>query len=572
MRLLKINNTDVDIDDKTAIGLTKQGYDIKQPGKRFVNITNQFSIPITSKNLAIFGNASNPQNTSTTIYEHCICNFWVNNEQLIINAKCRVDEIGERISLFVFEKADIWDRLKEDTWHDFTAKFVQWMWQEKGLYKPLINPFAGTFADFIDEFKNSTDGLVLPFYYSNLHQPVKYSGGEFIGDNGNQIFLNYYYSSDPDLIDSNCGHFCAYVKTIFEYIEQTYEVNFLTAGGQITGNIWDDIIAQKLYIPMNEIRLAAIGTYDNCSIGFISPNVYGIGDPIFLPYQGLKDKEDKTLYDFVNAFFQHMNIIIDEIELLGEKVFALRRFDDIKTLANVEDFSKMIAGIPIFKPTIQDYAQNNYIRFKKLHKDLNENTNSKLITCGNKNIDYKKDLFSIDAYIPALSALLTDWATETYDYILDLSEQEAFKNFIFMLNGDLTDYNILVSHTQKSTINLNSSQPLYKAVIYELDSEYNFLEEILQEPKFYEIHKWLSLSEFKSLELFKQYYIRELNGSFFINKVDGFNPEKSNIPTKLELIKISDRTPVFEIEENNYIDGVDNNFIDGKDNNYIYLD
>ena len=55
MRLLKINGFDVDIDDSTAIGVTLQAYDIKDPSKRKTNITNSFTIPITSNNNKIFG-------------------------------------------------------------------------------------------------------------------------------------------------------------------------------------------------------------------------------------------------------------------------------------------------------------------------------------------------------------------------------------------------------------------------------------------------------------------------------------------------------------------------------------
>ena len=44
-----------------------------------------------------------------------------------------------------------------------------------------------------------------------------------------------------------------YCKTIFEYIEQKYNVNFLTGGSQAIGNIWDDVIATRLYIPVRDI-------------------------------------------------------------------------------------------------------------------------------------------------------------------------------------------------------------------------------------------------------------------------------------------------------------------------------
>ena len=53
-RLLRINGFDIDIDDETAIGITLQSYDIKEPSQRKVNITNSFTIPLTTNNNKIF--------------------------------------------------------------------------------------------------------------------------------------------------------------------------------------------------------------------------------------------------------------------------------------------------------------------------------------------------------------------------------------------------------------------------------------------------------------------------------------------------------------------------------------
>ena len=127
MRLLRINDIDVDIDDQTAIGIDFQSYDIKEPGKNFINISNTFTIPLTANNKAIFGNAQDPQSLATDIYEESICNYWIDNEQLIKNSKCRVEEIQDRISIFIFEKDDIWDTLKGVKWNDFIPDFITWL-------------------------------------------------------------------------------------------------------------------------------------------------------------------------------------------------------------------------------------------------------------------------------------------------------------------------------------------------------------------------------------------------------------------------------------------------------------
>ena len=96
MRLLRFNGNNIDIDDATSIGITLQSYDIKEPGKRKVGISNTFSIPKTANNLKHVGYLAGIQNLDTTIYDAIYCDYWVYNLLLIDNAKVRVESIKER--------------------------------------------------------------------------------------------------------------------------------------------------------------------------------------------------------------------------------------------------------------------------------------------------------------------------------------------------------------------------------------------------------------------------------------------------------------------------------------------
>ena len=561
MRLLRINDIDVDIDDQTAIGVDLQSYDIKQPGKRFINVTNTFTIPATSHNLGIFGNAQNGQSLSTKIYDQSICDYWVDNEQLIKSAKCRVDQIQDRISLFIFQKDDIWDELKGVLWPDFLRDFMQWQLIQKGLYSAIF-PFTGTFPDFINEFANNTEGIILPMTWGNLFsQPLLDVPGQFI-ERLDAIYLYIKFTEGaptPVTTESNGGHFSIFAKTIFEYIEWKYGVNFLTSGGVAVGNIWDDLIAQRVYIDAKEVSITVTGTFDNYTIWF-NPIVT---NPVFLPHADIKDKADKTLYDFVNSFMQEFNILKDDLEIDGESVIRLARFDDMETLAKVVDWSSKMSGKPIFKPFIEGYGQNNYIKFGTIYENGDSLLNSKNLDSSNLNLDLKKDLFEIDAHIPAINISGTD----SY---LDLSKKEAFKTFTFMLSDGLTDNDITVLYYSEGVVSSASATlKLPKAAVYSLDSEYTLLDEIITYPRFYEAEKWLTLSDIKDFEFFRQYFIRELNGSFFINKISGFNPQKSKEPTKIELIKVSDKTPTTPPDLNYWTDGVADAWADG-DSDYWY--
>lgn len=561
MRLLRINGVEVDIDEQTAIGVNLQSYNIKEPGTTLINVTNTFTIPNTSNNLGIFGNAQDPQSLSTKIYDETLCDYWVENEQLIKSAKCRVDQIEDRISLFLFEKDDIWDTLKGVLWSDFLADFIIWMKANKGLYSSS-SPFVGTFSDFITEFAENTEGLLLAMSWGNLFSQPLTGTARFVeqtvGTSPNITAAIYLYAKYLDVeadetLESFGGHFSIYAKTIFEYIEDTYGVNFLTSGGVLPGNIWDDPVAQTMFIDTKEINVDVAGTFDNFTISF---NAGGVEAP-FLPHTDVRDKTDKTLYDFVNSFMNEFNILKDELEVNGQPVIRLARFDDLKTLAEVVDWSDRMSGKAVFKPFIEGYAQENIIKFGTIFENGDSLLNSKTLNSNNKNLDLKVDLFEIDAHVPAVDIVGAD-------AYLDLSKKEAFKTFTFMVADGLTDNDIDIIWFETGIVsNASATLKLPKAALYSLDSEYTFLDEIITFPRFYEAKRWITLTEIKNFEFFKQYFIRELNGSFFINKISGFNPDKSKEPTTLELIKISNKTPVTPPDLDFWVDGVGDAWFDG---------
>jgi len=531
MRLLRINDINVDIDDQTAIGIDFQSYDIKNPGKRYVNISNTFTIPLTANNRAIFGNAEDPQSLSTKVYEDAICSYWVDNQQLIDNARCRVDSIQDRISLFIFQKDDIWDQLKDVLWGDFITDFVDWGENVKNWTGVGISNALGSLMLFLNNFRSTTEGIILPMYQSNLYQ-YDPTGAGTVETIGNMALEWYDNAADGT---ASGGHFCIYVKSIFEFIEYTYDVNFLTSGGVADGNIWDDPIATALYVPARDLECNVVG--NPASSAFINKRSMPTN---FLPHKNLFDKADKTLYDFVNAFFQHLNIIIDRLYISGEYVFRLARFDDMETDADVVDWSGLISGTPTFKPLIDGITQENIIKFKEIYPEGDSLLNSKTLTCGNTNIDYTQDFFEIDAYVNSV----LDINPPALEYVPDLSNQESFRTFSFFLSNGYTT-NLISVNIKTNTYGFENYNALtYQiAELYDLDSEYNFFDDIIENPKVYEINKWIKLSDMNNFEFFKQYFIKELNGSFFINKISGFNPDKSKDPTTIELIKLSDRTP-----------------------------
>lgn len=545
MRLLRLNEINVDIDAKTAIGITFQAYDFKEPGKRKISLSNSFTIPLTSHNQKLIGFANNVQFVGNSVYDSFICDYWIDNEHLIKSAKVKITEITDRIKLYIYEKDNFWDEIKKYKYTDFVKDYLEWLRVEKSI--PATTDwgsdfFTGTYSDFISEYLGDNDYLKIPYYFGNLYNYEP--GGEgtgFVEDESN-IYLSYN--------DVRGGHICSYVKLIFEFLEDKYNIDFLTSS--VDPNIiWQDEFASKIYVPIRDyFVLSTIGPKWTF---MYSSNLN------FLPYKDATERVDKTMYDFIRSFLQQFNIILDE-KIIDEKhTIKMQRFDDIKNNAEVVDFSDNLdISNTKFKPYISGYEQLNMIKYSRVYPGANKYTGAKEIICNNVNLKPIIDLFEIDAYY-------SDVVENTNgEFVTNISTKESLETFVFLISGDKTIDDINVKLGSNSY-----AAKLEIAAIFNINNEYLFIDEILAYPKYYEIQKWLTITNIINWEFFKQYYIKQLNGSFFVNKIKGFNSEKSNKPTTIELIRISDKTPVPEYAIDYYVDGFDDPFVDGVGDYFI---
>ncbi len=741
MQLLKINNSIVDIDEQTAIGLDIQSYDITNPGQRKINISNTFTIPKTSNNINILGWDGNIHNINSTIYNQLICDYYVDNVKLVSNAKIRIDQISDRISIFVFQKSDIWEQIKNYTFTTFQTEFFAWM-VANNLIRHSGNKYSGTLGNFLNSELNS---VYLLYYASNLASKLDenkyyiansgdfsdYSGtvpgttkvhyenhflqsgdlikftdsgsvlistlppviasytGEYeitVIDNDNFYITKTYHLPDSIIfyelvskyletydnirlkyydLQSNvmakCGHFSVPIYRIFQFLQYKYNVNFNLT---FPGNLFSYLDYLTVYLPIRNIqprcdytivnlpqagtgnttftapkntRLTKVEIYSNVDAIvtgstqgynkvadlFASQNIaagatisinldtylinnesvyYTIfnltSNPMititrtfyedsddnldawyleldtvqghtFEPLTDSTDKGGKTMYDIINAFLQHFNVIIDEVETSS---YIMRPFDFIINAPHV-DWSGLLQGEKVFKPSIENLAQENIIKFKSIYPNGNELINSKKITCLNKNIDAKKDLFSINAHIPAAFLSHRDAGGQAV-YSLDMSTKESFNENIFLtttaqrINFN-NKVNFIYQEYPNNPISTTVPQP-YNAVLCNLSDQYNTYDTIVKYPVTFKIQKWLKAIDVYNLQFFRKYYFKELGGSFFLNKITGFNPQKSLNPTELELILIDRTAPLIGTFENYWVDGIGNYYVDGYVNRFIW--
>jgi hypothetical protein len=528
MRILRINGEICDIDEKTAIGIDFQCYDISDPSNQKTTVSNKFTIPKTAKNLRLIKFTGNPHSVDDFAYNQNIVDYWTDSIQLIKSGTFYISEINDRINIIISEKNSIWQNLALLKWNQFLFDFMEWAKINYPAVGTIESPNThDTFQNIITSLANeNATPFVLPAFISNLalYDDESTILKEFV-ETENKIYLKYCPSNAS--IKAQGGHFCVYIKYIFKYIESVYNISFGTTSIDLD-TIFNDEIASQMYIPARRInlRLQKHSTA-NYNWFFEYDELYD-----FLPEETLEDKEDKTLFDFVKAFFQHFNLIMKKE---SDNSFLLYRFDKLRT-STIVDFSSKIKEVSIFTPILPNYKQTNYIKWASVADKSSDLINSKKITCSNFNIDKggEGSLFTIDGFIPNV----------TNGGFLYLAESDSFNTFEFLIhsnnqvyltvNSFATDINI--DWVEETTCNVS----LFKSALYNLENEYTFLSEIVNKPKKYTIKKYLSLLEINNLSFINRYRIihKDINGLFFILKVSGYNPDKSNEPTTIELLKL----------------------------------
>ena len=573
MRLIRVTDSDgniytLDIDDTTAIGIDFQAYDFKEPAKRKVNISNSFTVPATIQNLKIFGYPGNVHTRSKRFYDNWYVDYWIDNVHFVKNARLRIESVdmeAKRISLFIFEKPAIWDQFKEFMWPDFIAEFLVWMRDEKSL--PVMvggsstHEFGGSMNAFLASYIGNTEGITLPHLKGNMRLYYDESSSSFVEREWNPadfatgvISLYLYDEVGDDKFYIEGGHFCIFIKTIFEFLEYKYSVNFYTAGGVFGGNIWDDVIISKVYTPARDISVYANDDFNVWAFFKRNDSFPGYFDP----HHDAEDKPDKSMYDFIFAVFNYFNIIavVDEQQVN----IKLRRFDEIQDYGRVKNWSGL-AKKPSFKPFVDGWAQNNYVKFASVYDGGDPYLNSKNIVCKNLSLDNNEDIIEVDCYMPSVTALYNtpcidlEASFETFQFFVNSTSLQTKKTSIRIFN-------------RANTVDEVEYIFLYNAQLIALNTEYQLLESALEYPEFYEVEKWLSLQDMVNYDPYNLYYFQEVNGTCYINKISGFNPEKSKEPTKIELIKINNSSPDPVYITDYWTDGVDDDFMDGEGDYY----
>lgn len=565
MRLLKINDTIVDIDAQTAIGITYQGIDLKDPSVRKIATSNSFSIPTTLNNLMIFGLAGSVHAIGAQLYDSLIVNYWINNDKIISLGKVNVDSISDRIYLTIISATDVFDKMKLLKGYELWTLLFYWLRDGSGEQFPTVtDQMSGTIGDFMSVFGTNTHGIVIPAYFGNLYNQLSPDGSYYLEDKTN-IFLNYpQYTDDTTLPRSfdllktfyEGGHVCIYFKTFARFIESHFGVN-IGASEEFDGNMFDYDIIQKLLFPVRNFNVErGSGIFFN----LITTDYQTNSSAIFAPLNKASIMTDISAYD----------ILMSAIKLVGGTIdnkngrYKIRRIDQMEDVGNAVNWSGKVDSsvTPSMKPYIDGYGQSSIIKYDKVADGIGETVGAKTVQCNNKNIAATVDLFTIKSYVPPFAEI-------TGGVIPDISSDKTFTEIVFFITDGLTTDDIYVHHYSHAGTEYTALLPLFKAAIYDMSQEYVFFDKLNSNPKVYTVGMWITNNDMRLIDNFTLIYIRELNGLFYPNKITGFNPDKSTTSTSIELMKIGEKVIVESDLLVYFSDSNDEIFTDSE-GNYFY--
>lgn len=500
---------DLDLDDNTAIGINYQGYDPENPTNIGFKTSNSFSIPYTSNNARLVGFCG----ISDDAFDPWFVNYIVDNNIIISGGKAMVTEVSNmstsgisgaesRISLSISSKSTIWDRLKEVLWPDFMVDYFDWL-------ETNYTTEWGSYNDFIN-------GTVIG---GHEHIILGAMHGDHHPDSEVDIIEDFAkYRSQPistivlNILGYNGGVFCTYVKSIFEFINVKFGINFLAGNNTTFDNV--DAFFQNRYLSPKKISSVSYKIVFSKGVADINSGKYK------------SDKEKKTVLDFVKEFIVHTNSLVD---VISDNEIELHMLNSIQQAPAVNFSGNIEKGSISYHPIIDGVAQINYIDYSEYSKKIVEKSLRQHIACENMNVESSKDYIELKEFVPPAYS-------DRDTYVLGLFEDGSNSNFTFLTHGSTgRTYNL------KSFFDL--SAPLEKSKDLSpselLPLGYAQWGLMISKPRRFKLKKWLTSADIDRLKLFKQYWIDELNGSFMLIGISGLNPEKSKEATELEFIQIT---------------------------------
>lgn len=552
------------------IAQTKQANDIANVETRQTNYTNSFSIPRTAKNirtlsdLGIIGNNSNIpyQKNEAYLYadsgECLVYKGWAAFSDTTDNFKCNIYdgnlEIYKAIENKTLADLDLTALAHSKTLAEVTSTF-----DNSKPYKYILADYNG--KALYDTNKINIDYLIPSVKASWLIEAIElYTGFK----------LNGSYRANPDFTNL----YLTYPKGTPSQVSTTelYDIaTGLVAGLGLTLEAGVGFTATENLTIGYDVQTASSGAYVPTINGVAKVGILNIvaGDLISSIYYGVDGELETFEEGFVKLYkYDSLNIdFIDELrgmtirDFLNEIVwrFGLTLFKNkyenvynLKTVAERTNQTKAIDWSDKFhedngeKYIFGSYAQQNYFRYK--YNDQNASYNDGSFLVNNQNLEDKKTVIQSKIFSPELSLTnVIGFKTKVYK-LWDKTPKddgtttykELSNRFYFVRSIDKTFDSLTIGSESLTTTATVTVAPVesFKGLNFQeiIIKNYSEMELLLDKSIVKNVSLKLKETDIVDLDLSIPYYFKQLGGSFILNKVSNYLPNKK---TSCELVRIN---------------------------------
>lgn len=564
------------------IAQTKQANDIASVETRQTNYTNSFSIPRTAKNirtlsdLGIIGNDSNVpyQKNEAYLYadsgECLVYKGWAVFSDTTDNFKCNIYD-GNLEIYKAIENKTLADLDLTDLQHSKTLAEVTSTFDDSKPYKYILADYNG--KALYDTNKINIDYLIPSVKASWLIEAIElYTGFNLNGSyrtnpDFTNLYLTYPKGTPADLSTTLIFDYTTLPLVIgngliqidpitFEAVEQISIKAIVNDSLTFTQN--GDLVQHRSFPTVNGIRtfddVIVLNTGDILSVSF---EVYGIYDlqvgecwieqiQLYdsLNIDFIDELKGLTIRDFLNEIVWRFGLTLFKNKY--ENVYNLKTVAERTNQTNAIDWTDKFHEDNGEKYIFGNYAQQNYFRYK--YNDQNASYNDGSFLVNNQNLEDKKTVIQSKTFSPELSLSEVLGFTSKIYKLWDKTPKddgtttykELSNRFYFIRSVNKSFESLAIGSESLTTNTTVTTAPVesFKGLNFQeiIIKNYSEMELLLDKSIVKNVSLKLKETDIVDLDLSIPYYFKQLGGSFILNKVSNYLPNKK---TSCELVRIN---------------------------------
>jgi hypothetical protein len=239
--------------------------------------------------------------------------------------------------------------------------------------------------------------------------------------------------------------------------------------------------------------------------------------------------QEFTLYDFILDLSKTFNTTID---ISGTDI-TMNLFDDYETEVPLDLSGYLINFDKKYDP---GYAQNNYITWK-VDDGADEKVNALNIICNNKNVKAENVLAKLNSFTSV--KIFPESLRQNVHYFKSSPSYHLIQPANMYTDDDITYKNAANtrSHIPISELWTEGFKRPEFTKIVNISDYYTILSKMLSNPAIYTCQMLLNIKKIEQLKIKKIVKLKELYGTYYVNKIDGWKNDYEEC--NVELVKLS---------------------------------